>query len=168
MDEREIDAITGILRRQADVVAAYLFGSQARGTASVKSDVDVAVLFEQGLDEQTMLERQLAILMALTDLVDPEVQVSVLNRASPFFTFQVLKDGRRLYERDKAERVEFEVRAYKTYFDFQPILEYQNKMLLKRIKETGLGRKNPRPSRILETVEQIREHLAQEKRDRPL
>ena len=165
MDAREVRSFTDFLSRQPDVVAAYLFGSQARGTARARSDVDVAVLFAARLDEQTTLERQLAILVALTDLTSREVQVTVLNRASPFFTFQVLKDGRRLYERDKAERVEFEVRAYKTYFDFQPILEYQNKMLLKRIKETGLGRKKRRPSRALEVIERIQERPARTEGD---
>ena len=34
------------LRIRTDVVAAYLFGSTARGESRADSDVDVAVLFE--------------------------------------------------------------------------------------------------------------------------
>ncbi|GAB4578344.1 MAG: hypothetical protein Fur0022_10790 [Anaerolineales bacterium] len=155
----DLDQIVTHLSKQPDVVAAYLFGSVAREQANTMSDVDIAILFQQGLDEETALERQLAILLALETMADREVQVTVLNRVAPFFAFQVIKEGKRLYERDKAERVEFEVRVMKDYFDVQPMLEFQNRALIQRIKETGLGRKKRGASRTLEAAARIQERL---------
>jgi len=136
----DLPQITSYLAEQPDVVVAYLFGSVAPGQANARSDVDIAILLQKGLDEEATLARQLAILVALQEMADREVQVTILNRASPFLAYQVLKEGLRLYQRDKAERVEFEVRAMKMYFDIQPMLAYQNRALLRRIKESGLGR----------------------------
>jgi predicted nucleotidyltransferase len=36
-----------VFRDRSDVIAVYLFGSTARGTARLESDVDVAVLFDR-------------------------------------------------------------------------------------------------------------------------
>jgi len=155
----DLARMTATLAEQPDIVVAYLFGSVARGQANTMSDVDIAILLQKGLDEETMLARQLAILVALEEMADREVQVTILNRASPFFTYQVIKEGMRLYERDKAERVEFEVRAMKEYFDVQPMLEFQNRALIQRIKETGLGRKKRGSSRTLEAAARIQERL---------
>ncbi len=44
MKEQEIAHLTAFFATQPDVVAAYLFGSQAQGRATPRSDVDIAVL----------------------------------------------------------------------------------------------------------------------------
>ena len=47
MDERVVKTLQEYFRDRDDVVLAYLFGSQAKGTASpVRSDYDFAVYFK--------------------------------------------------------------------------------------------------------------------------
>lgn len=62
LDERvvkvEQDKMAAYLAAQADVVIAYLFGSVARGDATLQSDVDVAVLLEEDKSERQQIERQ--------------------------------------------------------------------------------------------------------------
>jgi predicted nucleotidyltransferase len=103
-----------------DVVAAYLFGSWARGTAGSHSDVDVGVLYAPAppptlaglpLDLQDRIERRLR----------RPAQVVVLNTAPAALVHRVLRDGRLLLDRDRAARIRFEVRARNEYFDLQPI-----------------------------------------------
>jgi predicted nucleotidyltransferase len=65
------------------LVVAYLFVSMARGQATHLSDVDIGVLFVPGMDTETSVERQLELMVALDDLADREIQVTVLNRAPP-------------------------------------------------------------------------------------
>jgi predicted nucleotidyltransferase len=103
------------------LLAAYVFGSVARGTPRADSDVDVAVLFEEpppatleGLPCQ--LEDELA------DLMKAPVQVVVLNTASPDFVHRVLRDGRLLVDHDPSRRIRFEVRSRNEFFDLEPIL----------------------------------------------
>jgi uncharacterized protein len=135
--------------RQPDIVVAYLFGSVARGRAHKLSDLDVAVLFasEVGLDET--VERQLQLMGDLEQFADREVQVTVLNRATPLLAYQVVKYGTLLFERSRAERVAFYVRTLSIYFDFQPTLDLLNRAVERRIKEGRFGHRRDRnPSTV--------------------
>jgi len=107
-------------RAPAGVVCAYLFGSVARGAAHTQSDVDLAVLFESPpaprldagpLDFERALERALG----------RPVQLVVLNRAPADLVHRVLRDGRVVLDRDRAERIRFEVAKRNEYFDLEPI-----------------------------------------------
>lgn len=110
--------------RQAPVpiVAAYLFGSHARGDASSASDVDVAVLLaEEGVRSLVgplprlsgMLERALK---TSVDLVD-------LRTAPPDLVHRILRDGVLIIDADPLARVAFEVHARNEYFDVLPHLQ---------------------------------------------
>ncbi|MGH9368269.1 MAG: type VII toxin-antitoxin system MntA family adenylyltransferase antitoxin [Thermoanaerobaculia bacterium] len=105
----------------ADVVSAYLFGSQARGTARAASDIDVALLLEK--DPEPKLQSTARRLEGdLERALRRPVEVLVLNRAAPDLVHRVLRDGRVLLDRDRPARLRFEVQARNEYFDLQPIL----------------------------------------------
>ena len=89
-----IDETSQYFSHQPDVVAAYLFGSVARGQATHLSDVDIAVLIDTGLGTENQLERQLSLLSDLERFTKEEVQVTLLNHASPFLAYQVIRDGK--------------------------------------------------------------------------
>jgi len=138
MDERLL-SLREYLASQPDVVAVYVFGSVAQGRARPQSDVDIAVLLAADLDEETRFDRRLRlggeverIIGCLTDLV-------VLNDAPPLLQHQVLKHGRLIFERDRAARVEFEVRAGQIYADLKPMHDFFAAALFKEIREVGLG-----------------------------
>lgn len=103
------------------VAAAYLFGSEARGTARPGSDVDVAVLFSVeppkglaglALGLQGEIERHLR----------RPVDLVVLNRAPADLVHRVLHDGKILDQRDRSARIRFEVAKRNEYFDLLPFL----------------------------------------------
>ncbi len=79
----DIEAMAAYFAGKSDVVAAYLFGSAARGQADRLSDVDIAVLLDARLGAEESVERQLCIMGDLEDYASREVQVVVLNRAAP-------------------------------------------------------------------------------------
>ena len=143
------------LSAQPDVVVSYLFGSVARGRATIQSDIDIAVLLDPGLDDRTMVERQLDLIGALEPYCDREVQVVLLNCATPLLAYQVIRDGVRLSARTDAERVAFEVSTMKRYFDVQPMLAFQQRALYQRIREVGLGRRPERDRGTLEAAERL-------------
>lgn len=110
-----------ILDAHPGLVAAYLFGSVARGTARASSDVDIAVLYA---------ERPPSILgsppMKLEGALERElhcpVQVVCLNTAPPDLAIRVLRGGRLILERDRSARIRFEVNLRNVYWDLEPIL----------------------------------------------
>ena len=102
------------------VVAVYLFGSVARGQARASSDVDIGVLYAvtppatlEGLGGELAYDLELALRRPV-DLV-------VLNRAPADLIHRVLRDGVLVVERDRARRIEFEIKARNEYFDLAPI-----------------------------------------------
>lgn len=145
---------------QSDVLVAYLFGSLARGQALPSSDVDVAVLIQPELDLEQSVELQLQLEMDLERLSQRPVQVTILNRATPFLAYQVIKEGLLIYERNKPERIAFQVYTLKIYFDLQPRLESLSQAAIKRIKEVGLGKRQRYSAGTLDAARRIHQRLA--------
>lgn len=107
-------------REEESVLAAYLFGSVARGTARQRSDIDVAVLLA---DAPHTLHERFGLESRLEERLRRPVQVVILNDAPPDLVHRVLRDGRLVLESDRAARVRFEVSARNAYFDVLPALE---------------------------------------------
>ena len=103
------------------LVAAYLFGSEARGTAGPHSDVDVGVLLRAS-PPRTLLDQPFALADELTGLMQRPVQLVVLNDAPIDLVQRVLRDGALLIDRDPSARIRFEASARNAYFDLKPFL----------------------------------------------
>jgi len=131
------ERLVEFLATQPDVVAAYLFGSVARGQATPHSDVDIALLLREA-DRETLWERRLQLMGELERFGD-RVDVVVLNLAPLLLQHRVLSEGRLLYEGDRSARVEFEVRVGKRYADYRPTLEFFKQALFQEIREGRLG-----------------------------
>ena len=121
-----VDSLEDALReffaaQPGGLLAAYLFGSAARGTAGARSDVDVAVLYAAS-PPATLEGLPLDLEDRVRHLVRRPVQVIVLNTAPVSLVHRVLRDGVLLLDRDPSTRIRFEVRARNEYFDLQPIL----------------------------------------------
>jgi predicted nucleotidyltransferase len=134
-----IEALVNCLAAQPDVLAAYLFGSCATGQARPESYVDVAVLLS-GTDEMERFERRLRLMGEVEEALGRRpADVVVLNDAPPLLAHQVLRHGRLIFERDRAARVEFEVRAGQVYTDLVPMRQVFREALFYEVKEAGLG-----------------------------
>ena len=123
----DASTVTDTLRRHLEetpipLVCAYLFGSYARGEQRAGSDVDVAVLFARsGLN--TLTGPISTLRGELERAVGRTVDVIDIRRAPVDLTHRILRDGQLLAERDRNERVRFEVQARNEYFDLLPHLQ---------------------------------------------
>lgn len=115
----------------AKVVAAYLFGSEARGEASSRSDVDVAILLREP-HPATLAEAGFDLAAALSAELGRGVDLVVLNGAPVDLAARVLRDGRLLLDRDRSQRIGFEVRTRNEYFDLLPYLRQYRAAALAR------------------------------------
>lgn len=121
------DAILRVLRRELEaapdgLVAAWLYGSVARGEAGPKSDIDIALLY--AADPPRVLDSPPArIEDRLERALGLPVEVVVQNRAPVDLIQRVLRDGILLLERDRSARIAFEVKSRNEYWDLKPILD---------------------------------------------
>lgn len=127
MPPQPLEALEATLREffahaPPEIIAAYLYGSRARGTATDQTDIDVALLYVEPpprsldglpLDLEADLERMLGV----------PVQAIALNGAPVDLVHRVLRDGKLVLDRDRSRRIRFEVTARNEYFDLQPFLE---------------------------------------------
>jgi hypothetical protein len=122
------------------VLLAYLFGSQARGDAGPLSDVDVAVLFEEGLVPAEALALRLRLMASLARALEAQrVDVAVLNDAPYLLQHRVIRDGRVLFCRDELTRVRYEFRVLRDYLDFRHFEDKYLQTTADRILREGLG-----------------------------
>jgi len=117
-----VDALTTALSaRSESMVCAYLFGSHARGKAGVRSDVDLAVLFDED-PPHTLASLHLDLEDDLNGALRRSVDLAVLNHAPVDLVHRVLRDGVLVLELYRSARIRFEVRARNDYFDLLPHL----------------------------------------------
>lgn len=96
------------------VVLLYVHGSIASGQAGKESDVDVAVLFEHSPEDP--VRATTAIVEALQGFVPGrEMDVAILNDASPLLAQSVASRGKLLFARSPADDLLFQVRAMHEY-----------------------------------------------------
>lgn len=107
-----------------EVVFAYLFGSQAKGTAGSLSDIDIAVYLDEDIAAAERFDLRLEVLGELTDLYKTDqVDLVVLNDAPPLLAHRILKEGLLVFSDNEKIRLEYEVKAVLKYLDWKPYLD---------------------------------------------
>jgi len=154
-----IASIRAVLTDTGDIVAVYLFGSTAQNKAHRFSDVDVAVLFDEEMDAETMFRRTLTIGTALEAQLFAPVDVVALNRAPIFMRFKIIQTGKLIVEHKRTERCLFQMRTMNEYYDAKPYLDYQRSETIRRIREKGLGHGYQGHRDPLAEVRRLREAL---------
>lgn len=113
------DRLVEHVSRIPRLVAAYLFGSRARGDATTHSDLDIAVWLEER--PTTLLSYPFEVPGELEQALGVPVDLVVLNGAPSDLVHRVLRDGKLLVERDRSARIRLEVRSRNDYFDMLPL-----------------------------------------------
>jgi predicted nucleotidyltransferase len=123
------DAARRVFADQPGFVALYLFGSAARGEPA--HDLDVGVLFTH--PPSTLELESLTTRLQLEGAPrGPEIDLRLLRGTSPRFRFNVVSEGRLLYEADARERIRFEARAMGDWLDFKPTWMRMRERMLER------------------------------------
>lgn len=144
MAPRQLQAtITSRVSEDPDALFAYIFGSQVKGTAHSKSDVDIAVYFA-GIDDGPggdiqAVEKQISLGLELEQALRKPVDVVVLNRASIDLRQNVLIHGQLVFCRDSRAHASFkqtQLRQYQDFIMMEPIFRYYRR---RRIEEGTFG-----------------------------
>ncbi|QXI53289.1 MULTISPECIES: type VII toxin-antitoxin system MntA family adenylyltransferase antitoxin [Pseudomonas] len=120
--------LTHLQNHLPDLLAVYLFGSHAQGTAGPDSDVDLAVLLSGTVDPVSLWQ----LSGDLADIVGSPVDLIDLRAATTVMQYQIVTRGRRLWAKDvQAGLFECFILSEKT------ALDETRAGLLKDIQEQG-------------------------------
>jgi uncharacterized protein len=124
-----------------EVTAAFLIGSQARGSAGPLSDIDVAVVHNPALGPAERFDLRLSLAAAaVAALGTSEVDIVLLNGAPVLMRHEALRDAVVLVDRDPEARLAFQVQALHDYIDTEPLRRLFSRHLHERIREGRFGR----------------------------
>jgi len=105
--------ITKILDNDSNVLFGYLFGSYAKGDATQKSDVDIAVYLQD-----VSLDARLGLHHTLQKALHKEVDLIVLNETRNIYLLEeIIYHG--ILLKDHSMREEYEVRKQHEIIDFK-------------------------------------------------
>ena len=139
LSDRELGRLYDFVVGRSDIEAVILFGSVARGEARPDSDLDIGVLlnrqaYEAGFDV-------LRLIAEVSDVFErSDIDVVVLNGATPLLMHRVVRDGHVLYARSNRAVAEFQIYAIQQYEDTRPLREARRQRLLRRVEERRKSR----------------------------
>ena len=132
--------ISRFFETKEEVVAVYLYGSQAKKMTTAKSDLDLAVLLGS---PHGNLVRILELGVELQKLLGNVIQVDLREihlGLSPVFLGEVISQSEVLFCRDEEARVEFEVQAMRIIDDSEKIQRINLYYLQKALRENTYGK----------------------------
>ncbi len=128
--ERLLSEAQQLLEGEPAVLAAWLYGSVARGQAA--RDIDLALLIASGHDAWSVAQRVAVRLeSALGHLLPLDVR-PVDNGSAPAFRFAIVRDGLLLYERDNDARRLFWMDAVREWLDVAPMISRLSQAFIER------------------------------------
>lgn len=119
------------LLRDPRVVAVWGFGSRARGQRGGRRDVDLAVLLSEPLSLRQQMRLRATVVEALRR---DDVDLVVLNDASPVLRHEVVATGTLLGERDLEAAERLEDRALCEYLDTAHLRQVQRRLTSESLK----------------------------------
>jgi len=131
MKKEILEALRKIFKSEEKISVAYLFGSHAKKLNTPVSDIDIAVLLSE--TPKNLFEYYLYLVNKLSRIVGDDLDLIILNTASPLLKHQIIKYGKIIYTRNEKERIMFESRAESEYLDFSRALKRYDECLIKQI-----------------------------------
>jgi uncharacterized protein len=126
LDSTRLQQLCAALQPDNAIVAVYLFGSCARGTATGVSDVDIAILFHSSIDESQFFDLRLDLIARIMAVLRTEtLDVVVLNQVPLHLAHEVIAHGYLLLDKDPRQRIAFEADRIGRFLDFKPFLAVQ-------------------------------------------
>ncbi len=109
--------LRGHLMSKPGIIAAYLFGSYARGKEQPSSDIDIAVLLDKK-DHHAYRRIREGLLLELSRITRKDVDVIILNTANLILLRQVFAKGIHLVTNDRKKLAAFKMIAFSEMADF--------------------------------------------------
>jgi predicted nucleotidyltransferase len=113
------------------VLFAYLFGSFATGCVHPFSDIDIAI-YTGKVSSAKSLDLELFLSLKFDEKLDCKAksEVRIINNLPLVIKGQIISDGLLIFSANDVERVDFETRVRRSYFDFLPVIQNYQRVYL--------------------------------------
>ncbi|MDO9399568.1 MAG: nucleotidyltransferase domain-containing protein [bacterium] len=121
--------------KKNQVILAYLFGSEVKGTSHKESDIDIGILFDKKVNSKDYLKFE-GILIELFSKNFPlkEINIVNLNIASPLLKQTVILEGELIYAKNITEKILFQIQTLHQYEDYLHLDNIYNHFLKLKLK----------------------------------
>lgn len=134
-----LEELKKFFQKQKSVIACYIFGSTLR-PSKFKGDLDIAILVKEENLKNGITSVHNKIWLELSSFLKrKDIDLVILNVAPLLLKYEVVKNGKLIFERDIESRINFEVKTQLYYFDFLPIRRMFWKELVKRVEDGRFG-----------------------------
>ena len=113
-----------------------LFGSQVTGRTHAESDVDVAVLAQRALSPS----KRLALWSDLSRVLKADVDLTLLDRASPVLSNRIARNHRLLYEAKRRDWEKYRSYMLRRYWDAGKFIDATQRYVARRTREMRRAR----------------------------
>jgi predicted nucleotidyltransferase len=120
MTEDDLERLRTVFAAYGEVAGVWLFGSHARGTASARSDVDLAVDPARGTGEAAR-KRKLDMLTDLVGAGFENVDLVILDTDDPVLRFEAIGPNVIVHAAPGYDPAEAFVQALRQYDDTAPL-----------------------------------------------
>lgn len=134
------EKIRSVLKKEADIVLAYLFGSAARGEMTSLSDIDIGILFNSRISAMRRYDLKLELMGNISSVSGiNKIDIIDMEKGSALLNYNIIKHGKILKSEDENMRVQFETSLLFRYLDEKYYLQRHSDHILKRIASRGLA-----------------------------
>ena len=138
MNEHDIKKIEECIKKHP-VVTAYIFGTEAKGTAGLLSDVDIALFFKKGVNKAERFDLRLRLSNELSAIMNRMVDLVVLNDSPVQLSYEIIRHGKVIFCSDKSTKVDLEVGILSRYLDRRYYDKRHAELTLQKIASGGFS-----------------------------
>ncbi len=120
------------------VVVAYLFGSASENNIGPLSDLDFAVYLDENLPKEESSKTYMNILNNLISILGDNLDLVQMNNTDNLMNFNIIKTGKKIYERSVNERIKLESRIMQKNLDQKYYRQRHVDNKLRKIVKEGL------------------------------
>ena len=135
MNDKLINKLKAYFEDKSEVIAVYLFGSQAMGKNGFSSDVDIGILLDT-YDQNTETEKKNQYLMELANILRKEVHQIILNSAGEELMRQIFLKGKCILVKNPEKLSLFKMTMYARIADFSYYRDQMQSGLIRNIMES--------------------------------
>lgn len=119
-----------ILIENEGILFAYIFGSYAQNRIREDSDIDIAIYLKNKIE----IDEYLSMKMDLSEVTKREIDLVVLNDATPLLKYEIYKNNILLFTRDKTIESKYKVKTLFEYNDMKRYLDLSYDKTIERLK----------------------------------